>query len=274
MSAPVSRAPFGRIDVSLTAISSRMEGLAQVLSSLLAQDYPDFRVLLHLSREPHLLDRGVPEPPDAVRRLAEESEGRLDLRYVPNWGPYRKLLPCLFEHWGRSQLVATADDDTIYPEGWLSGLAAAYGVYGCTIAQRGHRMSFDAAGRPTDYRGWMRARATQTPGRLLLPTGKDGVLYNTAHFPVGVLDIDTALRLTPTMDDLWFRWHLASNGVPVHLISTDYTASTFEEAGYADSLYLTYNLSGGNDAAVAALEAHFARSTGWRMADLAREERP
>ena len=210
--------------------------------------------------------------PAALARTIDEAGGRIVLRYVPNWGPYRKLLPYLFAHWGTSRLVATADDDTIYPADWLSGLVAAYGTYGCTIARRGHQMRFLPDGTPTAYRGWMHAKVEGTPGRLLLPTGKDGVLYNTAQFPLHVLDVETALALAPTMDDLWFRWTQALNGIAVHLIGTDYTLHTFEETGYDDSLYLSYNLSGGNDAAVALLEAHFRDRFGWRMADLAAPE--
>lgn len=261
-------AEFGPVDVSLTAISGRMATLPRTLGSLLAQDYPDITIHLYLSEEPYLLDAGVGELPGPVADCIAAAEGRIVLHRVPNWGPYRKLLPYLHEHWGMSRLVATADDDTIYPSDWLSGLLAAYGTYGCVVGYRGHQFRFEPDGRPVPYRRAMKSRVEENPGRLILPTGKDGVLYNTAFFPEGVLDVTRALEIAPTVDDLWFRWHLALNRVPACLVNVDYATATFEETDYEQSLYLNFNLSGGNDAAVAALEAHFAATYGTTVAAL------
>lgn len=256
------------IDVSLTSISSRLDALPRTLRSLLDQDLAPARVHLYLSREPHLLDRGVDRVPGPIAEMAAASEGRLAVHLVPNWGPYRKLLPYLRAHWGRSRLVATADDDTIYPAGWLRGLARAWAAYGCAVGYRGHQIRL-RGGAPAPYRAWMRGRVEQNPGRLILPTGKDGVLYDTAFFPAAVLDVEAALRVAPTVDDLWFRWHLAMNRIPCFLINVDYATGTLEEgeAG-GDSLYLAYNLGGGNDAAVARLDAHMDARHGFRLADL------
>jgi hypothetical protein len=85
------------------------------------------------------------------------------------------------------------------------------------------------------------------------------------------IDVETTLRIAPTVDDLWFHWHLAARGVPIHLISTDYATGSLAgaETDAADSLHLRYNLQGGNDAAIAALKAHFRARTGAGLADRA-----
>ena len=258
----------GRVDVSLTTIATRLPTLARTLGSLLAQDHDDLRVHLWVSEAPHLLDAGIREIPADIAALEAGSGGRLVIGRCPNWGPYRKLVPYLRRHWGEGRLVVTADDDTIYPAGWLGGLLDAWAAYGCCVAYRGHRMRVER-GAIAAYRSWMRAPIEENPSRLLLPTGKDGVLYDTAFFEEGVLDMETAMRIAPTVDDLWFRWHLAMRGVPVHLISTDYETGSLAgaETDAADSLYLRYNLQGGNDAAIAALEAHFRARTGEGLAD-------
>jgi hypothetical protein len=259
---------FGPVDVSLTTISTRLPTLAGTLRSLMDQDHDALRVHLWISEEPHLLDAGIRRLPAEIAALEAGSGGRLCIERCPNWGPYRKLVPYLRRHWGASRLVVTADDDTIYPRDWLAGLLAAWETYGCCVAYRGHRMGV-VRGEVAPYRSWMRAPIEENPSRLLLPTGKDGVLYDTAFFEEGVLDMETALRIAPTVDDLWFRWHLAARGVPVHLISTDYATGSLAgaETDAADSLYLRYNLQGGNDAAIAALEAHFRARTGTGLAD-------
>lgn len=261
---------FGRVDICLTTIAARLDGVGATLRSLLGQDYGNLRVHLYVSPDPHLLDTGITDLPDDIAALVDGADGRLVVHRVPNWGPYRKLLPYLRANWGQSRLVATADDDTEYPSTWLQTMLRAYDAHGCVIAYRGHALSVEN-GAVAPYRNWMRRRVEESPSRLILPTGKDGVLYDTAFFPVGVLDIATALRIAPTVDDLWFRWHLALNRIPTHLINVDYTSGSFDEAGdTGGSLYLSYNLGGGNDTAIAALERHFRDTYDFSITDLAR----
>ncbi|GIT91420.1 glycosyl transferase family 2 [Jannaschia pagri] len=263
---------FGRVDVSLTTIAARLAGVARTLTSLLNQSYANLRIHLYISHDPHLLDTGITDLTPEIQGLVDGSGGRLVVHRCPNWGPYRKLLPYLRANWGQSRLVATADDDTEYPETWLETLLEAYDAHGCVIAYRGHLLSVEN-GAVAPYRNWMRRQIEESPSRLILPTGKDGVLYDTAFFPMGVLDIATALRIAPTVDDLWFRWHLALNHIPTHLINVDYTSGSFQESDSGGgSLYLGYNLGGGNDGAIAALEAHFRETYDFSITDLAPPE--
>lgn len=255
---------YGTIDISLTSIRSRMPTLGATLRSLLAQDYADIRINLYLSREGYLLDEGVPDIPPDILQLQNEAGDRLNITYCVNTGPYRKLLPYLREHWGSSRIVVTVDDDTIYPPGWLTTMLRAYDTYGCVIAVRGHRIVV-RDGRLLPYTGWMRSRMEENPGRMIIPTGKDGILYDTAFFPVNVLNVEDALRIAPTADDLWFRWHLSLNGINTYLISTDYRSGTFAEADYEDSLYLSFNRGGKNDVAIASLESYFQRKFGFSV---------
>ena len=247
---------YGTIDISLTSISSRMDTVCDTLRSLLDQDYDDLQIHLQLSREPYLLDKGVPVLPDALAALQAASGRRLRIRYCRNTGPYRKLLPYLHENWGQSKLVVTADDDTIYPRYWLSTLVEAYDTYGCVIAYRGPRIK-PQGGKLPPYRSWLHNPLEENPSTLILPTGKDGILYDTAFFPINVLNIEDAMRIAPTADDLWFRWHLSLNGIHTYLINLDYKAETFTETDYDSSLYLNFNRDGRNDVAVATLESYF-----------------
>ncbi|MEM6409458.1 MAG: hypothetical protein AAF700_13725 [Pseudomonadota bacterium] len=258
------------IDISLTSISSRLSTLPVTLASLLGQDYSNFTVNLYLSRDPYMLDEGVPELPQDIVDLIDGSGGKLRCRYCENIGPYRKLIPYLYENWGLSRLVVTVDDDTIYPETWLQQMVDYYHDFGCVIAFRGHEIRFrNSALAP--YKNWMRSGIQDNPSPLLLPTGKDGVLYNTAFFPIDVFNMREAKTLAPTTDDLWFRWHLALNGIRAYIINTDYTRETFAESDYESSLYLNYNISGGNDAAVERLDAYFKERHGFDIMSLGRE---
>jgi hypothetical protein len=253
---------YGTIDISLTSISSRMATLEHTLRSILEQSYRDLRIIVHISREPYLLDEGIPEIPPNLLALQTEADGRLEFSYCRNTGPYRKLLPYLTRYWGESRLVVTADDDTLYPKYWLSQLVEAYDQFHCCIAYRGHRMVTRGDGGFKPYRSWMLSKIEENPSQLILPTGKDGILYDTAFCPENILNIDVAVQLAPTTDDLWFRWNLAMNNVPVFVLNSDYRTSLVE-TDYDSSLYLNYNRAGGNDVAIVRLIDYFAQKDGF-----------
>ncbi len=257
---------YGTIDISLTSISSRISTLPQTIRSLLNQNYSDIRINLYLSKEGHLLDEGVPDLTEEMTNLQAEAGERLRISYVRNTGPYRKLLPYLWENWGLSKLVVTVDDDTIYPADWLVGLLDAYDKYGCVVGYRGHQVKLNRRGI-APYREWMRAGVSLNPSPLILPTGKDGVLYNTAFFPSSVLNLEAALQIAPTVDDLWFKWNLALNGISTYLLNTDYKSETFEETDYSSSLYLNFNRKGGNDVAVKNLETYFQKNHDFKVSN-------
>lgn len=250
---PYSTAP-PRITISLTTISSRLSKVPRTLRSLLVQDYPNLVVHLYLSREPFLLDEGVPGALPAELLALTEADPRLVVRFTPNIGPYRKILPILAEMNGARALVATADDDTIYPVNWLSGLYQAYLLHGCVVCYRGHQMR--RSGREFNrYRSWMLAGIARNPDLYNLPTGKDGVLYDTSFFHPNVLNHVRALQIAPTADDLWLKWHYSAlEDVPTFVVNTDYRAQTFKDDPFGKSLYDVFNRDGGNDATIQRLE--------------------
>ncbi|MEY4985029.1 MAG: hypothetical protein RIR62_3295, partial [Pseudomonadota bacterium] len=249
------------VDVSLTAIRPRIGRLTEVVASILAQEPAPARVLIHLSREGYLLDEGVHEvPPDLAGLVAA---GRVELRWVANTGPYRKILPWLAEHRGTDRWVVTADDDTIYPQGWLARLVAGRAATGAVTGWTAHPIVI-RRGRVAGYGRWFGAEMPEGPALAVLPIGKDGVLYSAADFPAEVMDLATAQALAPTADDLWLRWHLARVGVRAQAVGQGVALEEVSRGG--PSLWRAYNRQGGNDAVVAALEAHFAAAYGWTMA--------
>lgn len=232
--------------IGLTTIDARIGSVDRTLESLIAQDYRNFTIVLFISREPYLLDGGVKAVPVSVERIVQR-DPRITIRWTPNIGPYRKLLPLLASLGERRALVATVDDDTIYPPGWLSKLVDLHAHYRCVIAYRAHQMVVDR-GVIGPYLSWMRASINENPSLFLLPTGKDGVLYETSYFPPSVLNYVNARRLAPTADDIWFKWHTAMANVPVYCVSTNYKCDTFESTDDRPvSLFSKFNRDGGND---------------------------
>ncbi|ODN71010.1 glycosyltransferase [Methylobrevis pamukkalensis] len=252
-----------KIIVSLTSISHRMARLHLTLASLAAQDYPNFEVRVYVSPDRFLLDEGVIDiPPDCQALM--DSDPRIRWMITPNIGSYRKLLPVLAENMSGEALIATADDDTIYPADWLSTLAHYYRRYNCIIAYRGHTM-VRSEGSFLNYRRWMTRPQKENPSVFWLPTGKDGVLYNPLFFHRNVLNYHKALSVARTADDLWFKWHTALYNVPAYIVNTDYT-TMLEDTNDGPSLYKSFNQAGANDVAIAALEQYSSEELSFKLA--------
>lgn len=262
-----------KIIVSLTSIKSRVNALRETLSSLIAQDISSsYEVRVHLSREPYLLDEGFADEPAWLQGLADENPNcTLKIHFVRNTGPYRKLMPVLeeFIDSGMKVVIVTCDDDTHYDSSWLRTLIHYHSFTPGLVAFRGHTAALNSTDYSLlPYAAWQRNHDKCHYSLGNLPTGKDGVVYRPYYFDRSVLDIETAMRIAPTADDLWFRWHSILHGVPCYLINlqgqTFKAAPSFEQD---KSLWHRYNKEGGNDLATAALETHFHEVFGTSVAN-------
>lgn len=258
---PISSSTAEPITISLTTIRARLPTLHLTLESLAQQSYPNLTIRLYVSRDAFLLDEGIDALPDACTSVIKAYAPRIEVYFVRNIGSYRKLVPLLEERLGQSSLVVTADDDTLYPPNWVSDLYFHYRLQNCIVCYRGHQMAYDASGW-TGYRSWMRRPLGASRSLLNLPTGKDGVLYNTIFFHPDVLDMQRGVALARTVDDLWFKWHSAILGVPVFMIHNDYRVNSLPETTSEHSLYKNFNEQGGNDHAITAIEAYFTKRYG------------
>ena len=268
-----------------------------MLDSLRAQTLVPARVHLHLSREPHLLDGGVDPSHPLVVALA--SDPLVQVHWVPNLGPYRKIVPFL-EAGGygngsddpsasatdpeADDLFITVDDDTLYPPRFMEYLLHHHERHGCIVAQRGRRMRLEATGGFMPYNRWH--DGLREPRLANLATGQSGVLYRRSHFPKD-LELEAALALAPTHDDLWLRWLTARAGHPAVILQPNAVAKTDElafprvsdrPAQEQPSLWFAYNAPEapesaihGNDAASEAIHCYF-RARGFDLEALLRQE--
>lgn len=262
-----------KIIVSLTSIKSRENALRETLATLIAQDISSsYEVRVYLSREPYLLDEGFSDEPDWIHGLATgNSNCTLKVYFVRNTGPYRKLMPVLeeFIDSGMSVVIVTCDDDTHYDTSWLRTLLHYDALTSGLVAFRGHTAALSSIEYSLlPYASWQSNHDKFHYSLGNLPTGKDGVVYRPYYFDRSVLDVDTAMRIAPTADDLWFRWHTILRGVPCYLINlqgqTYKAVPSFEQEM---SLWQRYNKNGGNDLAIDALETRFHEVFGTSVAN-------
>jgi hypothetical protein len=190
--------------------------------------------------------------------------GELNLLFVPNTGPYRKLMPILERAGGREFLVATADDDTLYPPDWLEGLVRTYDETRSVVAYRCRAMRV-SGGRFAPYHQWHRMPVDKEAfgevpqaqqGLFTLPTGVHGVFYNTRFFP----DLDLLQRLqkiAPLQDDLTFRAATMCHGIAAVRVTEAgvFKASgKFRNAGADSETLFSANKSDNNQAWSAIME--------------------
>lgn len=241
------------VTVSLTSTSRRIRHVAAVVRSLLEQDAPAARVVLWLSREPFLMDRGV-APADLPADLRGLEGSRFEIRWTANIGPYRKLVPALQAYGGT---IVTADDDTLYPRDWLRGLLAMQAqTPGAVCCYRARRMLADCRGGFAPYWRWPRLHS-QTPRADCLPIGKDGVLYPPGALHPDVTDARRFLALAPTADDIWFKAMALRAGTPARSAPERAAFPLAHMPSGVAGLFARFNLFG-NDRALERVLAAYA----------------
>jgi hypothetical protein len=238
----------GRLIVSLTSYPKRFHYLHIVLKSLINQSIVPTQIVLYL-------DYGTENDlPASVRRLVGETF-RIEVR--PPIRSYGKLLNALHDY--PEAYIVTVDDDVIYPGNMLHSLTSAIAEQpGMITCLRAHRLHFTVDGYLLPYRSWplnVDDSFARRPSVDLVPTGVGGVLYPPGCLHPRAIDIETALRLCPTADDIWFYWmaRLAGTfqmkvGPALRLVHTPDS----QEAGL-----LHANLAGANDRQIHAMWREF-----------------
>ena len=218
---PPSMKPLGScadgppLIISVASIEERLEMAYITLCSLMSQTRPADRVLLWLPD-------GIAELPRRFKILQNRG---LEIKFTPEIGPYKKLLPTLKAN--PEAIIVTADDDMIYPSRWLENLERSYvsapkNVH-CYISRC---MSVDSNDEFTPYLQWEtlgeRAQCADADrsSRYLLPVGAGGVLYPPGALHEDVARKDIFSRLCPYADDLWYKAMTLRNGVTVTQVHT------------------------------------------------------
>ena len=195
--------------VSMTTTSRRIDSARNVVAAMLGQSLKPDEIHVWISREPYLFDDGFAEAPELPGAR---------VHFVPNTGPFRKLLPILRRNWGRDVLIVTVDDDTRYPPVVIEALVRAFQRHGCIIASHGRRATF-ANGRFAPYVTWPKTnlREPREPHLLNYPLGQFGILYHPAFFTDRVFD-PAAITLSPSACEPWFFLNSALAGTPAALL--------------------------------------------------------
>ena len=226
--------------ITLSTIPPRFSHLGPTLKSLLSQDAPIDRIIVHVPRSYRRFpdhDGSLPDLPDGVEAALVDQD----------FGPATKVLPAIRAYQGQDVNILFCDDDLCYPKTWASGmLDAARAHPGCAINAAVQQI--DAILPDTPYRGTRMPRAVGFPkrkdlsyrlkriaGQLTLRhlyrnphkpvrkrvltegytdtfQGYAGVLVRPEFFDDAVFDIPEQLW---AVDDIWMSGHLARRDIPI-----------------------------------------------------------
>ena len=110
----------------------------KTLQSIITQTIRPDKIFLNLSEEPYLLDDGFKDKKITDSNLLNliYENPIIDIKWVKNTGPYRKLLPVLKDKWDEDCIIITIDDDTIYHDNLIENLVNDYNKYKCVVGLR------------------------------------------------------------------------------------------------------------------------------------------
>lgn len=216
-----------KVIVSLTSIFDNLPGLRETLRSLFVQSLKPDVIVLYLSPMPYLLDKGFTDYkiPDWLENMP------IEIRWVMNVGPYRKLLPVLQEMWDEDCVIITCDDDTIYHKDFVKRLVKTYKKEKCCVAYRCKYFSPDM-----NYDEMSKAKEKSIGN---FHTGKGGVLYHPSFFYGTNIFSNKFLELCPYNDDFWFNFWRMKNGIPCIALDEPYMEVDLTHTDLA--LYTHYN---------------------------------
>lgn len=218
------------ISVNLTTTYQRLKLCRIALTSLLLQSRLPEQINLWVSSESYLRDQGIADSralEELLNSLPEANRSRVQIRWVTNTGPYRKLIPMLREA-GPDDLLVTADDDIFYGKDWLKKLLRNFELSnGKPVAARVRRKAFNCLGVKTSYLYWnVITEKSEVDDHFVITFG-GGAVLTKSMFRAEDIASDAYLDISPTADDLWYSRILRNAGCRIVVVPEGLSELTF-----------------------------------------------
>lgn len=198
-----------KIIVSLTTHSKRILSVHRTIESIFQQSYQANKVVLYLGAQDFQQESQLPIV------LQRQINRGLEVRFVPDQGPYTKLLPALREF--PDDAIITIDDDILYPVNAIERLVNAHLSKQDAICSLEARMIVKQQdGTIAPYNDFPFPHdPIDLVSTMYVPEGFGGVLYPPHCFSDRVHDSTLFNKLAPKADDLWFKAMSLLDRIPV-----------------------------------------------------------
>lgn len=148
--------------------------------------------------------------------------------------------------------LVTADDDIMYPQGWLAALIAARRAHpGEFVGYRAKRVLLDVAGELAPYAEWPSADVGESGPRVFL-TGGAGVVFPQRLIGQMHEAGDSFTETCPRADDIWINVQALRAGVVTRRVPCRGFALSFPRSQGEGALHTDNVGRGGNDRQLAA----------------------
>jgi predicted O-methyltransferase YrrM len=231
------------IYISLTSIFKNQDILLQTLQSIMKQSRKPDKIFLYLSEEPYILDTGFKDKKITNSTLLKfiNDNPNIDIKWVKNTGPYRKLLPLLRDKWDEDCIIITIDDDTLYDIHLIENLVNDYYKYKCVIGYRGFTPSIDKL----ENFNYEKRNKLENLSLYNFLTGKGGILYKPEFFHQTkdlIFNDKIYLDTCHTGDDIWFYLIRLLNCIKCYICTKNWMTKDVGKTG----LYLSFNNKNNN----------------------------
>lgn len=191
------------IIVNLTTTSSRLELCSATIWSMIHQELLPDRIDLWISKNGFMSDQGINELPswiDEINRINKI----INVNFVDNTGPYRKIIPALLRS-NDEDILVYADDDVIYGAQWLKLLITPFmennGEY--IVSSRVRLKKKNIFGNYQSYNRYPLCYSESILKRDFIITGVGGCVLQKKHIKENLLKINAYADIAPRTDDLW-----------------------------------------------------------------------
>lgn len=192
--------------VSLTSYGRRIEQVHITIESLMRQTRRPHRIVLWL-------EEGLKDAPLPYALRLQQKRG-LEIRYCEDLKSYKKLVPSLKAF--PDAVIITVDDDVVYDCATIDRLMRGHEAFpGCVVCNTAVTLDSD-----TDYSHDNYTNIYSVPAHNILPVGVGGVLYPPHCLAPEVLDMESAMKLAPRADDIWFKAMALKQGTMAVRVAT------------------------------------------------------
>lgn len=201
-------APYGPV-VSVTTYGKRALSVHLTLESIADGLVLPSRVILWVDDQE--IFSNIPKP---VRKLQERG---LEVKLSQNFGPHTKYYPYLESTTALETPLVTADDDMIYPRGWLRDLVNSFDSNAAVVScYRAHVLDI-VDDKIAPYRSWKRCHSAE-PSFLNFATGVSGCIYPPALLRALKSAGREFMQRCPQADDVWLHVNAVRSGFKIKQI--------------------------------------------------------
>lgn len=227
------------LTVNLTTTSDRLDLCSATIWSIIQQDRIPDKIILWLSHEAYLADKGIKSLPKSINNLLAFFD-KIEVKFTDNIGPYRKIIPAL-RNADCNEVIVYADDDVIYGKKWLYNLEKDFldnnGNY--VIASRIRIVRRNFLGIKQSYNKYPLHFGDEPLNKDFIITGVGGCILMKKHIGNMLINDSSFMKIAPKADDLWISKIIEVSGTSVK--------SSISALGYVQEINHAINcLSHGN----------------------------